>query len=175
MGSQSRTWLSDFHYLQGTAVLNAHLVISLPALWVFWILLATSLPMWYIKATTVKLVHSACSCVFTLVPLGRTSLYQPVDLLQVWPSPLLQNQENFRSPSLRFWGPIWSLACLPPGTLGILHAGQLQLLLFTSFPPDGAWRDPLNSYLSNAMVLVVLRPPVFLLARGPKVLWVTFL
>ena len=79
------------------------------------------------------------------MPLGRTSLYQPVDLLQAWPFPLLQNQENFRSPSLGPWGAIWSLACLPPGTPGILHAGQLLLLLFTSFPPDGAWRDPLNS------------------------------
>ena len=128
MGLQSRTWLSNFHYLQGTAVLSVRLVTSLPALWAFWILLVTSLPMWYIKATTIKLVHSACSCVFTLVPLGRTSLYQPVDLLQIWPSPLLQNQENFRSPSLRSWGPIWSLACLPPGTPGILHAGKLRLL-----------------------------------------------
>lgn len=35
-----------------------------------------------------------------LVPLGETFLYQPVDLLWVWPSPLLWNQEHFRSPSL---------------------------------------------------------------------------
>lgn len=33
------------------------------------------------------------------------------------------------------------------------------------------WRDPLNTYLPNAMVLVVLRPPVFLLTGETKVLW----
>ena len=91
-----------------------------------------------------------------------------MDLLQIWPSPSLQNQENFRSPSLRSWGPIWSLACLPPGTPGILHAGKLRLLSFTSFPPAGAWRGPLNTYLSTALVPVVLSPPVFLLAGNQR-------
>lgn len=81
---------------------------------------------------------------------------------------MLQNQENFRSTFTEVLGPIWSLACLPPGTPWDPSCWATAAPFVYSISSDGAWRDPLNSYLSNAMVLVVLRPPVFLLVGNPE-------